>query len=49
MMTLGHSPLDGTTSKAHMVEDVAVMKRILNGEEILSENEIRSMAKIIGL
>ena len=49
MMTLGHTPLDGTTSKDHMMEDVAVMKRYLSGEEILNEEELHFMADVIGL
>ena len=49
VMTLGHTPLDGTTSKGHMVEDVAVMKRYLSGEEILNGEEMEFMADVIGL
>lgn len=40
MMELGHTPLSGTTSKEHMLEDVAVMERIQGGEKLLNEQEV---------
>lgn len=49
MMALGHTPLSGTTNKGHMMEDVAVMERVQNGEEILSQDELESMARILGI
>jgi diketogulonate reductase-like aldo/keto reductase len=49
MMSLGHTPLDGTTSKSHMVEDIAVMERIQGGEKILDDAEMLKMAKILGI
>ena len=49
MMTLGHTPLDGTTNKAHMMEDVAIMERIQNGEEIMSQSDMKEMALALGL
>lgn len=49
MMTLGHTPLDGTTNKEHMMEDVAVMERIQNGEVILNEDEMAAMASFLGV
>jgi len=49
MMTLGHTPLDGTTSEDHMIEDIEVMKRILSGEEILSPSEMQTMSEILGM
>eukprot|EP00586_Coscinodiscus_wailesii_P019533 CAMPEP_0172502716 /NCGR_PEP_ID=MMETSP1066-20121228/162199_1 /TAXON_ID=671091 /ORGANISM="Coscinodiscus wailesii, Strain CCMP2513" /LENGTH=352 /DNA_ID=CAMNT_0013278071 /DNA_START=43 /DNA_END=1101 /DNA_ORIENTATION=- len=49
MMSLSHTPLDGTTSKIHMMEDVAIMERIMGGEEILSEDEITLMGRILGM
>lgn len=49
MMTLGHTPLDGTTNKEHMMEDVAIMERIQNGEEILNEDDIVEMYSILGI
>ena len=33
-MALGISPMDGTTNEVHMREDVALMDRIRNGEQI---------------
>lgn len=49
MMTMGHTPLDGTTSKNHMDEDVQVMKRIQSGEIILNEDEMKEMDKYLGV
>ena len=49
MMTLGHTPLDGTTNKVHMMEDVAIMERIQNDEEILSNEDMELMANKLGL
>lgn len=33
-MALGISPMDGTTNEVHMREDIALMDRIRNGEQI---------------
>lgn len=33
-MALGISPMDGTTNEQHMREDIALMDRIRNGEQI---------------
>jgi len=49
MMTLGHTPLDGTTNKQHMMEDVAIMERIQNGEVILNDDEMSDMASFLGV
>lgn len=49
MMTLDHTPLSGTTNKQHMMEDVAVMERVQNDEEILSSDEIYKMSEILGI
>lgn len=49
MMTLGHTPLCGTTDKAHMVEDMAVVKRIQSGEAILNDVELKFIADILGV
>jgi len=49
MMEMGHTPLDGTTNKRHMMEDVAVMERVIGGDSILNEHEMEFMARIIGL
>jgi len=49
MMTIGHTPLSGTTSDQHMTEDVAIMERIQGGEIILDANEVKFMSKILGI
>mmetsp|Transcript_63215 Transcript_63215/g.186851 ORF Transcript_63215/g.186851 Transcript_63215/m.186851 type:complete len:182 (-) Transcript_63215:178-723(-) len=50
MMRLGHTPLDGTTDLGHMEEDVAVMGRVQQGDQIFSDDdEVRRMAEILGL
>ena len=49
MMTLGHTPLSGTTNPNHMAEDVAVMKRFQSGEEILTVEEMRQMDDLLGV
>lgn len=49
MMELGHTPLSGTTNEAHMMEDVALMERIQNGEQILDENEIAQFSQLLDI
>jgi len=50
MMTLGHTPLDGTTNVKHMQEDIALQSRIKGGEKIFAdEAELRKMAEILGM
>ena len=49
MMTLGHTPLSGTTSSHHMVEDVAIMKRIQGGKIILNDDEIFFLTNMLGI
>jgi diketogulonate reductase-like aldo/keto reductase len=50
MMTLGHTPLDGTTSLQHMQEDIALESRIKGGEKIFAnEDEVRKMAEVLGM
>jgi len=50
MMTLGHTPLDGTTNAEHMREDIALAARIKSGEKIFAdEAELRKMAHILGM
>lgn len=50
LMSLGYvTPLSGTTRKAHMLQDVAVMERIQGGEVFFeSEEELRKMAQLLG-
>jgi len=50
MMTLGHTPLSGTTNKEHMAEDVAIMERVVGGEQIFADDqEIAKFAEILGI
>jgi diketogulonate reductase-like aldo/keto reductase len=50
LMQLGYvTPLDGTTSLEHMMEDVAVMERMEGGEQFFSEQELHEFAGILGL
>lgn len=49
MMTMGHTPLDGTTSRVHMMEDVAVMERIQGGEEIFTASEVEEITFLLGI
>jgi hypothetical protein len=49
-MSLGYgTPLDGTTSIAHMQDDIAIMQRIQNGEKIFkTEEDIRKFEQLLG-
>jgi diketogulonate reductase-like aldo/keto reductase len=49
VMKLGITPLDGTTSKDHMIEDIALLRRIQSGEEIISDQELSILVKILGI
>jgi diketogulonate reductase-like aldo/keto reductase len=49
MMSMGHTPLDGTTSKVHMMEDIAVMERIQSEEEIFNQSEMEEIAFLLGI
>lgn len=49
MMTLGHTPLSGTTDANHMAEDVDIMLRFQNGEQILDGDEVKTLSKLLGL
>lgn len=48
-MRMGHIPLSGTSTKQHMLEDVAISERIQSGEEILSDQEMSEFARILGI
>jgi len=48
VLQLGISPLDGSTNEDHIEEDVLLMKRIRNGEQILDVEEMRSIATSLG-
>jgi diketogulonate reductase-like aldo/keto reductase len=50
LMSLGYvTPLSGTTSLAHMAEDVAVMERIQGGDLTFSQEEQQRFAKLLGM
>ena len=49
MLLNGHTPLDGTTNKGHMDEDIAIMKRVFEGEQIFDEEEMALIGKILGI
>jgi diketogulonate reductase-like aldo/keto reductase len=49
MMTLGHTPLSGTKDDGHMKEDVAIMARFQDGEEILTEEEMDKLSTLLGI
>ena len=50
VIALGITPLDGTTSKIHMDEDIALLNRIKGGEEVFAgENELAVFEEVIGL
>jgi diketogulonate reductase-like aldo/keto reductase len=50
MMTLGHTPLDGTTNLKHMQEDIELESRMKGGDRIFAnEDELRKMAEILGM
>ena len=48
MMSQGHIPLSGTTDLGHMAEDVDVMKRMVDGEDIF-EGDLGEFSKILGV
>lgn len=37
-MAIGISPMDGTTNEVHMKEDIEMMDRIRNGEQIFANS-----------
>jgi diketogulonate reductase-like aldo/keto reductase len=51
LMSLGYgTPLSGTTNTKHMEQDVAVMKRMQDGEVFFeTEDQLRKMAKLLGM
>mmetsp|Transcript_4327 Transcript_4327/g.9376 ORF Transcript_4327/g.9376 Transcript_4327/m.9376 type:complete len:297 (-) Transcript_4327:1080-1970(-) len=49
MMTNGHTPLDGTTNMNHMNEDITLMKRIFEGEQIFDDKEMALIDRILGI
>lgn len=49
MMSLGHTPLDGSKSEEHMKEDVELVGRFWNEEVVLSDEEIDTLSGILGI
>jgi diketogulonate reductase-like aldo/keto reductase len=49
MMSLGHTPLDGSKNSIHMKEDIELMMRFQNGEEVLDESEVKTLSLILGI
>jgi len=50
VMALGITPLDGTTSKVHAAEDMALLARVKRGEKIFaSYEEMNEFADILGI
>ena len=49
MMSLGHTPLSGTTNAKHMNEDISTMQRITQGESIFDSSELEEFAYILGI
>jgi diketogulonate reductase-like aldo/keto reductase len=51
LMSLGYvTPLSGTTSSAHLAQDVAIMERMQGGEVFFhNEEELREFAEILGM
>jgi diketogulonate reductase-like aldo/keto reductase len=48
MMAQGHTPLDGTKNVQHMDEDVEVMLRFQNGEQVLTKDEVDKLSFLLG-
>ncbi len=38
-MTIGITPMDGTTDKQHMKEDIDLLNRVRSGEKIFENND----------
>ena len=49
MMSMGHLPLDGSKNVDHMKEDVELMMRFQNGDEVLDEDEINTLSRLLGI
>jgi hypothetical protein len=48
MMAQGHTPLDGTKNVQHMDEDVEVMLRFQNGQQLLTKDEVDKLSFLLG-
>jgi len=50
VIAIGITPLDGTTNKDHMAEDIDLLRRIKGGENIFgNDDELKLFAEILGL
>ena len=49
MMSLGHTPLDGSKNDDHMKEDIELMMRFQNGDEVLATDEINTLSRLLGI
>ena len=47
MMSLGHTPLDGSKDTNHMKEDIDLMMRFQTGEDVLAEAEIETLSDLL--
>lgn len=49
MMSLGHTPLDGSKNINHMKEDIELFTRFQNGEQILTDDEVNMLSSSLGI
>lgn len=49
IMTLGYTPLSGTKDASHMEDDVDIMVRFQNGEDILNEEDMNKLSSLLGI
>lgn len=49
VMAIGITPLDGTTNSDHMVEDMALLKRVRDGDDIFTSEDLAKFAEILGI
>mmetsp|Transcript_7187 Transcript_7187/g.10502 ORF Transcript_7187/g.10502 Transcript_7187/m.10502 type:complete len:315 (+) Transcript_7187:73-1017(+) len=49
VMAIGITPLDGTTNQDHMVEDMALLQRLRDGEVLFTTEELTKFAGILGI
>lgn len=49
MMSLGATPLSGTTNNNHMDEDISVMRRVIEEGDIFSKEEQINFAALLGM
>lgn len=49
VMALGITPLDGTTNRDHMAEDISLLRRVRDGEELFTSEDLIKFAEILGI